>query len=140
MIFYLLWHNVIRWSSHICKKSFSHSIDSLWNLVNDTGDVMEYDWQKVTKLNGVKNAIMQVTYFLNGSMFNLLFCCHFVLYWEKVASYEKFNHKSKLYGKFQRFNAINGSVEMLKIVEFLKISIKMKNCKTFYEAQTVSRL
>ena len=24
--------------------------------------------------------------------------------------------------------------------EFLKISITMKNCKTFYEAQTVSRL
>ena len=63
----------------------------------------------------------------------------FVLYWEKVASYEKFNHKSKLYGKFQRFHVIYGSVEMLKIVEFLKISIKMKNCKTFYEAQTGSR-
>ena len=27
-----------------------------------------------------------------------------------------------------------------KIVEFPKISIKMKNCKTFYEAQTTSRL
>ena len=27
-----------------------------------------------------------------------------------------------------------------KIVEFPKISIKMKNCKTFYKAQTASRL
>ena len=29
---------------------------------------------------------------------------------------------------------------MLKIVEFLKISIKMKNCKTFCKAQTANRL
>ena len=82
---------------------------------------------------------MQVTYFLNGPLFTLLFCCHFVLYWEKVTSYEKFNHKSKLYGKFQRFNAIDGSIELLKMVEYLKMSTKMKNCKTFYEAQTASR-
>ena len=26
------------------------------------------------------------------------------------------------------------------MVEFLKVSIKMKNCKTFYEGQTVSRV
>ena len=29
---------------------------------------------------------------------------------------------------------------MLKIVEFSKISIKMKNCKTFGKAQTANRL
>ena len=75
--------------------------------MNDTGEVMEYNWQSVTKLNGVKNAIMQVTCFLNSPVFNLLFCCHIVLYLEKVTSYEKFNHKSKLNGKFQRFNAKN---------------------------------
>ena len=86
----------------------------------------------------MKNAIMQVTYFLNGPMFNLLFCCHIVLHWEEVTFYEKFNHKSKLSGKFQRFNAIDGRIEMLKMVEFSKMSIKMKNCKTFYEAQTAS--
>ena len=82
---------------------------------------------------------MQVTYFLNGPMFTLLFCCHFVLYWEKVISHEKLNHKSKLYGNFQRFNAIDGNIEFLKMVEYLKKSIKMKNCRTFYEAQTASR-
>ena len=47
--------------------------------------------QSVTKLNGVKNAIMQGTYFLNDSMFNL-FYCHICLYWEAVTSYEKFGH------------------------------------------------
>ena len=46
--------------------------------------------------------------------------------------------KSRLSGKFQRFNAIDESIEMLKKVEFPKTSIKMKNCKTFYEAQTRS--
>ena len=85
----LLWYNVIRWSSHICKK---------------IGKV-------VTKLNGVK---VNVTYFLNGPVFNLLFYCHIVLYWEKVTSHDKFNNKSKLYEKYQRFNAIDGSVDMLK--------------------------
>ena len=46
--------------------------------------------------------------------------------------------KSRLSGKFQRFNAIDGSIEMLKKVEFPESSIKMKNCKTVYEAQTAS--
>ena len=48
--------------------------------------------------------------------------------------------KSKLYGKFQRFNAINRSTKMLKTVEFSKISIRIKNCKTFCKAQTAKRL
>ena len=48
--------------------------------------------------------------------------------------------KSKLSGKFQRFNAIYRSIEMLKIVEFSKISIKMKNYKTFCKVQTASHL
>ena len=109
-------------NTFLIKKSFSHSIHSWRSLVNDIGEVMKYNWQSMTKLNGVKNAIMQVTYFLNGPMFNLLFCCHIVLYWEKVTSYFIWHisyHKSKLYGKFQRFN---WSIEMLKIVEFPKIA------------------
>ena len=48
--------------------------------------------------------------------------------------------KSKLSGKFQRFNAIYRSIEMLKIVEFSKISIKMKNYKIFCKSQTAKRL
>ena len=44
--------------------------------------------------------------------------------------------KSKLPGIFQRFNAINRSSEMLKAVEFLQISIKLKIFKTLYESQT----
>ena len=48
--------------------------------------------------------------------------------------------KPKLSGKFQRVNAIGGISKCWKIVEFPKISIKMKNCKTFCEAETTSRL
>ena len=48
--------------------------------------------------------------------------------------------KSKLSGKVQRFNAINRSIEMLKIIEFSKSSIKMKNFKTFCKVQAVNRL
>ena len=48
--------------------------------------------------------------------------------------------KSKLSGKIQRLNAINRSIEMLKIVEFSKISIKTKNCKIFRKVQTANRL
>ena len=50
--------------------------------------------------------------------------------------------KSKLTGKFQLFSAI-ALMELLKCwkrVEFPKISIKMKNFKTFCKAQTASRL
>ena len=50
--------------------------------------------------------------------------------------------KFKLSGKFQSFNAIDGgSIKMLKKkTDFTKISIKRKNCKTFYEAQKASYL
>ena len=68
----------------------------------------------MTKFDGTKNAIMQMTFFLNGPVFNLLFYCQIILYWEKVTSDEKFNLNSKLHGKFQRFNAIDGSIKMLK--------------------------
>ena len=34
---------------------------------------------------------MQVTYFLNDSMFDLLLCFNIILYLEKVTSYQKFS-------------------------------------------------
>ena len=39
----------------------------------------------------MKNAFMQVTYFLNEPTGNLLFYCHIILYREKVTSKEKFS-------------------------------------------------
>ena len=48
--------------------------------------------------------------------------------------------KSKLSGKFQRFSAINRRIEILKLVEFSKISMKIKNYKTFWKAQTPNGL
>ena len=48
--------------------------------------------------------------------------------------------KSKLSGTFQHFNAIDGVSKCWQIVKFPKISIKMKNCKTFYETQTAATL
>ena len=48
--------------------------------------------------------------------------------------------KSKLSGKLQRFIIMVEVSKNWKIVKFRKISIKMKNCKTFYETQTASRL
>ena len=57
-------------------------------------------------MNGMKNAIMQMIHFLNCPMFNLIFYC-LLFYIEKVTSYEKFSHN-------QCFNAIDGSIEMLK--------------------------
>ena len=82
---------------------------------------------------------MQVTYLLNGSILNLfVFCLFFVILFyiaikwllmRNVASVLPL--KSKLSGKFQRFNAINRCIEMLKIVKFSKISIKIKIVKHF---------
>ena len=39
-------------------------------------------------------------------------------------------------GKFQRFNVIDRSIEMLENSLILKISIRMKNCKLFCKAKT----
>ena len=82
---------------------------------------------------------MQVTYLLNGSILNLfVFCLFFIILFyiaikwllmRNVASVLPL--KSKLSGKFQRFNAINRCIEMLKIVKFSKISIKIKIVKHF---------
>ena len=89
----------ITWYSHKPKNSSFLSFYSF--LVNFSekhrGSVREYNWQRVTKLNGVKNAIMEVTYFLNDLMFNLLYFCLIVSYWEKVTSYEKFSHNFKIW-------------------------------------------
>ena len=74
VIFYLPWYNVIRWSNHIRKKSF---------LFVKLTKCDEFEWGE--------KCHYQVTYFLNGSIFNLFFC-HIVLHWEKVTSYEKFSH------------------------------------------------
>ena len=56
----------------------SHSIVSWLSFVSDTGEVVQQNWQSVINLNGVKNTIMQATYFLNGPMFNLLFHCYII--------------------------------------------------------------
>ena len=51
---------------------------------------------------------------------------YITLFWEKLTSYEKFGHNlmlemSTLPGKFQSFNAINGSIEILKNEKFWNI-------------------
>ena len=96
VIFYLLRYNVIHWSSHIYKKYSFLSFHSLLFLVNNTGKVTELNWQCETLVNGMKNVIMQVTYFLHSSMINLLFICHITLHQEKMISYEKFSHSLTL--------------------------------------------
>ena len=81
----------------------------------------------------------------NGPMFNLLFYYHFVLYWMKVNSYEKFSNRliaeERIVWKISVFYCYRWKYSNCwKIVEFLRISIKIKNYKTFYEAQTANRL
>ena len=45
VIFYLLRYNVINWNSHIYKKYLFLSFHSLLFLVNNTGKVIEFNWQ-----------------------------------------------------------------------------------------------
>ena len=75
-------------------------------------------------------------------MFNLLFFCHFTerrwLLMRNLAII--LPSKSKWSIKFQRFNTIDESIEIPKNSWIQKISIKKKNCKTFYETKTASRL
>ena len=72
----------------------------------------------MTQGNGMKNAIMHVTYSKKSdSVVNTLFYCHIITSWEKVTPLQKFSQilhfKSKLPEKFQRFNATNRSMEVL---------------------------
>ena len=88
----------------------------------------------MTKLNGVKNVIMEVTYFLNGPMFNLLRYCHLIYYERKWLLMTNLATilplKPKLCWKFQRFNAIDGSIKML-INNSQKFQLKWKIVKHF---------
>ena len=68
-------------------------------------------------------------------------------YWEKLTSYEKFSYNLTFEVKIvYKISVFQVSILLMKvskywkIVEFQKISIKMKNCKTFYETQTASCL
>ena len=95
----------------------------------------------MTQMSGMTNAVMPVIHFLNGPQLNFLFYCHIILY--SVISYEKLSQNDTFEfqtGKPQRFNAIDGSIEMQKNGYISKNFSKMKNIKTFCEAQTASRL
>ena len=82
--------------------------------------------------------------FLNDPMVIFLLYWHIILYYVRVTSMRNLVTvlllKSKLSGKFQRFNAVDGSMENWYIAGFPKISIKMKKSKTSYKAQAVSCL
>ena len=51
---------------------------------------------QLLQVNGMKNAITQVTYYLNGTIVNLFFYCDIILYWKKVTCYERFSHTFNL--------------------------------------------
>ena len=59
----------------------------------------------------MKNVIMQVTYLLNGPMFNLLFYIYLYYFIMRETTLPL---ESKLSGKFQRFSAIDGGIKKLK--------------------------
>ena len=73
VIVYLIWYNVICWSSHIYKNSLFFSYHS---LIFSITQGRWWIWQSVTQMKGMKNVIIQVTYFLNVPVVNLLFYCH----------------------------------------------------------------
>ena len=59
----------------------------------------------------MKNVIMQVTYFLNGPMLNLLFYFHII---EKVTMRNLARSSTCLENISVSINTIDGSIEMLK--------------------------
>ena len=111
-----------------------HRFHSLLLLVNKTGEVIELNWQAVTKVDGMKNAIMQVTYFI-VTLFHIkekwLLKSNLVI---------MLPLKSSLSGKFQSFSAIGGSIEKIKNSCISINFSENQSLKTFYEAQTTSCL
>ena len=108
----------IRWSSYIYKISSFLSFHSLLFLVNNIGKMVEQHWQSVTRLDGMKNLISKwYTFWIPP----WLICCFIVIFlyierrWllkRNVATILPV--KSKLSGKFQRFNTIDGRIGMLQ--------------------------
>ena len=87
----------------------------------------------------MKNIIIQVTYFLKVPMVNVILLSYIerkCFLKRNLATFLPL--KLKLSRKFQSFSPIDGRIEILKIVEFPKVSIKMKNFKTFYKANILS--
>ena len=86
---------------------------------------------------------MQMKFFMNGPM--VKFFLIIILFYIERKWLLKSNLpvilllKYKLFSKLC-FNVIDGSIEMIEIIKFLKILIKIKSFKTFYEVQTASRL
>ena len=118
VIFYLVWYYPMRWSSPICKKSSFLSFYSFLVKFSEWHrEGVEQNWQSVTKLNRVKKAIMQVTFWMNPCLI-----CYFIFilfYTERKWLLMRnlpiiLPLKSKLSGKFQRFNTIDESIGMLK--------------------------
>ena len=85
-------------------------------------------WQKWM---GLKDVIVQVTYFLNGSMVNSFFCCHITLYWEEETCFEKVTLEIQISEKFQHFNAIDGISKCWKIIKCSKFQLKWKISEHF---------
>ena len=134
MIFILRWFNVICWSSHICNKSYSLSFSSFLIKFSEwhRGSVRV----KLTKYEKVEwgekcHYASDMVFFLsliekkgifNGPMFNLLFYCHII-----ERKWLLMRHlsiilplKSKYFRKFQRFNTIDESIEILRNSWILK--------------------
>ena len=117
LIFYLLWYNVIRWSSHICKKSSFLAFYSF--LVKSSGN-MKWQSESITVWQswmGWKTTLCKWHTFW---MVPCLICYFIVIsfFIEKKRIFIRNSAtilplKSKLFRKFQRFNAIDGRIKML---------------------------
>ena len=136
VIFYLLWCKVIRWSSHLPK----NHIFSFYSFL-----VKFREWHrgsarvKLTKCDKAEwsEKCHYASDFLNYPMFNFFF---FVILFYIEGKWLHMKHlatilpfKSKLSGKFQRFNAIDRTESILDIEvmgEFFvsAFSVKRKFC------------
>ena len=81
----------------------------------------------------------------NTFWINLLFYCHVILQWEKATSCERFIHSLTLEAQFAwKISAFQcywwNYRNPEKQLNFKKLYLKWKIWKTFYEAQTMSRL
>ena len=106
---------MIRWSSHIRKKS---SFFCFYGLVNNAGEALKWNWQSVTTLNEVKNAIMKWhTFWMAPCLIFYFFVILFYIERKWLLTRKLVTIlplKFKLSRKFQRFNAIERNIKMLK--------------------------
>ena len=117
LIFYLLWYNVIRWSSHICKKFY---FLAFYSFLVKSSDNTKWRSESIKVWQGWMGWKTTLRKWHTFWMVPCLICYFIVILFFIERKWLFIRNsatilplKPKLFRKFQRFNAIDRRIKML---------------------------